>query len=239
MEQTTQIWHMQVSPPDVPGEQQKKVSVSGQLECSICYNTYDNVFKTPKLLACTHTFCLECLSRIMAFSAVDQEGNSGSTRLFCPLCRHPTTLPEEGPPALATSHEVLCKLPSHQQQEEPVWLEGEKLCYKSPSREGGSNAPDNPSAFCICINIGANKPVESPMHTQSRTFGRLSRVSDWKRLVLFIFLMVVLVVVVLWPLHCVFSTGSMRCLQESSSPTPTTTTATPTIAFAKHADSPK
>uniref|UniRef100_A0A3Q3WWP1 RING-type domain-containing protein n=1 Tax=Mola mola TaxID=94237 RepID=A0A3Q3WWP1_MOLML len=162
-------------------------------ECSICYNTYDNVFKTPKLLECTHTFCLECLSRLMAVSGDDQEGNSHTARLSCPFCRHPTTLPEDGPPALTTSHEVLCKLPSHQQQEEPVWLEGEKLCYKTTNEMDSS---DSPSALCICIDIGANKPSDTPAQTP-RNSGRLERLREWKRMVLFITLMVLLIVIML------------------------------------------
>uniref|UniRef100_A0A3P9P516 Ring finger protein 223 n=1 Tax=Poecilia reticulata TaxID=8081 RepID=A0A3P9P516_POERE len=135
---------MQIPGQEVPDELQKKISVASQPECSICYNSYDNVFKTPKLLECTHTFCLECLSRLMAISLTDQDEGAGSTRLSCPFCRHPTMLPEDGPPALATSREVLCKLPSHQQQEEPVWLEGEKLCYKTSRQDALSGAPDTP-----------------------------------------------------------------------------------------------
>ncbi|XP_037627356.1 RING finger protein 223 isoform X1 [Sebastes umbrosus] len=223
MEQPPQIWHMQVAPQNAAGEL-KKVSVMSQPECSICYNTYDNVFKTPKQLDCTHTFCLECLSRLMAISLADQDGTDGSTHLSCPFCRHPTALPEEGPPALTTSHEVLCKLPSHQQQEEPVWLEGEKLCYKSSVHDAGSGAPDSPKAFCICIDIGASKTVDAPIQTQPRTFGLLDRLADWKRMVLFVVLMVLLVVVVLWPLQCVFSTGNMRCMREPVHPSPTTPT---------------
>ncbi|XP_071395110.1 RING finger protein 223 [Centroberyx affinis] len=214
MEQTPQVWHMQVPPREVAVELGKKVSVSSQPECSICYNTYDNVFKTPKLLECTHTFCLECLSRLMAVSLADQEadGDGGGGRLSCPFCRHPTTLPEEGPPALATSREVLCKLPSHQQQEEPVWLEGEKLCYKSPGREAGPGASESPAALCICIDIGASKPGEAPVQTRPRTLGLYDRLTDWKRLMLFIVLMALLVVIVLWPLQCIVTTGNMRCM---------------------------
>ncbi|MEQ2158454.1 hypothetical protein GOODEAATRI_012484 [Goodea atripinnis] len=154
-ESTPQVWHMQIPRQEVPAELQKKISVANQPECSICYNTYDNVFKTPKLLECTHTFCLECLSRLMAVSLTDQEESGGSMRLSCPFCRHLTFLPEDGPPALATSREVLCKLPSHQQQEEPVWLEGEKLCYKSSRQDAVSGVPESPTTFCICIDIGA------------------------------------------------------------------------------------
>lgn len=230
MEQSQQIWHMQAAPQDVAGELQKKVSILSQPECSICYNTYDNVFKTPKLLECTHTFCLECLSRLMVVSQTDQDDNGGSTHLSCPFCRQLTSLSEEGPPALATSREVLCKLPSHQQQEEPVWLEGEKLCYKSSRHNAGLGVPESPTAFCICIDIGASKSVDAPIQTQPQTYGLLDRLADWKRMVLFIVLMVLLVVVVLWPLQCVFSTGNMRCIREPVYPNPTTTT-TPTTTF--------
>ncbi|XP_059189570.1 RING finger protein 223 [Centropristis striata] len=227
-----QVWHMQVDCQDAAGEVKKKVSVTNQPECSICYNTYDNVFKTPKLLECTHTFCLECLSRLMAVSLADRDGNAGSTRLSCPFCRHPTMLPEEGPPALTTSREVLCKLPSHQQREEPVWLEGEKLCYKSSRDDAGSDAPDSPPAFCICIDIGASKVVDPPIQTQPQTYSLMGRLADWKRMVLFVLLMVLLVVVVLWPLQCVFSTGNMRCMRESVHPQPSTTPTT-TTTFSK------
>ncbi|XP_070696139.1 RING finger protein 223 [Pempheris klunzingeri] len=232
MDHSPQIWHMQVAPQDGAEELQKKMSVISQLECSICYNTYDNVFKTPKLLECTHTFCLECLSRLMAISLDDQDVNAGSTRLSCPFCRHLTVLPEEGPPALTTSRDVLCKLPSHQQQEEPVWLDGEKLCYKSSRHDSVSGSPDSPTAFCICIDIGASKTVDPPIQTQPRTFGMLDRLSDWKRMVLFIVLMVLLVAVVLWPLQCVFSTGNMRCIREPIHPDPTSTT-TVTTTFSR------
>uniref|UniRef100_A0A3Q3QDL1 RING-type domain-containing protein n=1 Tax=Monopterus albus TaxID=43700 RepID=A0A3Q3QDL1_MONAL len=154
------------------GEIQKKVSVVSQPECSICYNAFDNVFRTPKLLECTHTFCLECLSRLMAVSVADHDSNGDITHVSCPFCRHLTTLPREGPPALATSREVLCKLPRHH------------------SRQGTNmGAPESPSAFCICIDIGANKNMVAPVLRQPRTFGLLGRISDWKRMMLFIVLL--------------------------------------------------
>nr|XP_019945006.1 PREDICTED: RING finger protein 223-like [Paralichthys olivaceus] len=239
MDQNPQVWHVQVNPQDTGRELQKRVSAMNQPECSICYNTYDNVFKTPKLLECTHTFCLECLSRLMAVSQTEHnsngdgngDGNDDSKRLSCPFCRHPTTLPEEGPPALATSREVLCKLPNHQQQEEPVWLEGEKLCYKTSPNSTGLGTSENPTAFCICIDIGGSKTAGAPVQTRPRSDGVLGRLTDWKRMVLFIALIVLLVVIVLWPLQCVFTTGNMRCMRGNlrPSPSPSTTTAFFTI----------
>lgn len=223
MEQPSQIWHTQASQNS---EQHNRVSVVSQPECSICFNTYDNVFKTPKLLECTHTFCLECLSRLMAISTADHEDTSSTTRLSCPFCRQLTMLSEEGPPALTTSQEVLGKLPHHQQQEESVWLDGERLCYKSVRQDTGSDTPESPAPFCICIDIGANKTADAPIQTPPRTFGWLDWLAEWKRMVLFILLMILLVIIVLWPLQCVFSTGNTRCLQQTMDPNPTTPTTT-------------
>ncbi|XP_053705791.1 RING finger protein 223 [Synchiropus splendidus] len=213
MERPPQIWHM--PPSDQAGELQKKVSIANQPECSICYNSYDNVFKTPKLLDCTHIFCLECLSRLMSVSRA--EGNS-TPLLSCPFCRQPTLLPEAGPPALTTSAEVLCKLPAHQRQEQSVWLDGQKLCSKSTRHNPSTEAPDSPTALCICIDIGVSKSVDSPVETETRTHRATGRFGDWRRVLLFVLLMVLLVVVVLWPLQCVFSTGNMRCTQRPKDP---------------------
>ncbi|CAL8279801.1 unnamed protein product [Boreogadus saida] len=250
MDQPQQVWSTQLdpgpgeagpsdgAPSEGEGDGDSRASVCSQPECSICFNTYDNVFKTPKLLDCTHTFCLECLSRLMAVTgAPDQDQGAGGTgpaspapgagpapgQLSCPFCRQHTTLSELGPPALATSREVLCKLPRHQQHAEPVWLEGEKLCYKSPDPDAG-HAPASSSSFCICIDIGANKAAEAAAAAAAapgggprrRRPGAFERLTDWKRLLVFVLLTLVLVVVVLWPLQCILTTGNMRCKTDSS-----------------------
>ncbi|CAL9702562.1 unnamed protein product [Knipowitschia caucasica] len=219
MDQTPYVWHVPPSSVNEAGPLEKKISTANQPECSICYNSYDNVFKTPKLLDCTHMFCLECLSRLMAVS-VNQGDDGGNTCISCPFCRHPTQLSAAGPPALATSREVLNTLPMHLQQEESVWMDGQKLCYRRSDSTNGE--PDSPTAFCICIDIGGSKSVDIPTQTQTSRVGFLQRVSDWKRMVLFIVMIVLLVAVVLWPLQCVFSTGSMRCVPNDTT-TPTTT----------------
>ncbi|KAG7226863.1 hypothetical protein INR49_022158 [Caranx melampygus] len=222
-----QVWHVPVDPQNMAGEVQKKISVVSQPECSICCYNYDNVFKAPKLLECTHTFCLECLSRLMVVSQADSDG--GQMSLSCPFCRHLTTLPEAGPPALANSPEVLGKLPQHQQQVETVYLEGEKLCYNSSRNSAELGTPDSPTPFCICIDIGASKMVDPPVQRQRTTYSLLGRMSDWKRMLLFIVLMILLIAIVLWPLQCVFSTGNMRCMQERVPSDATTITPTSTV----------
>ncbi|XP_055043583.1 RING finger protein 223 [Misgurnus anguillicaudatus] len=217
MEPVPMVWHTQVVP--VYGDLER---ASSQPECSICFNTYDNVFKTPKQLDCTHTFCLECISRIMATSMDPQ-----NSQISCPFCRHHTTIPKKGPPALTTSQEVLCRLPVHQQREEQVWLDGEKLCYQRPIDKPGTQA------FCICVDIGTNGQglAASPPQTQRR-LGFLERLMDWKRLLLFISLMVLLMVIILWPLQCIVTTGTMRCTPQVPRPSTTTVSTTTTTTMA-------
>lgn len=175
-------------------------------ECSICFCAYDNTFKTPKLLDCTHTFCLECLARFVAISP-EQKG----TLITCPLCRRPTSVPEHGPPDLVTSQEVLGQLPRDKQEVENVFLDGQKLCYSNPT------VPD-----CICINIGGNKQEESEGSEETRQ-GRGSRLlrflglrCNWKRLLLLVIVVLVVLFVILWPLQCLSIRGSLKeCLSEA------------------------
>ncbi|XP_061841377.1 RING finger protein 223 [Nerophis lumbriciformis] len=213
-----EVWHTQTR--------------GSQLECPICYSAYDNMFKTPKLLSCAHTFCLECLSRLLAISPADNQATAPSDAgadVFCPLCRQSTTLSEGGPPSLPTDQDTLHQLPHHQQREEPVWLDGDKLCYKSCGPTSDSVAP---SALCVCIDIGATAAkagVSAPARSSPRRTGPLGRLSDWRRMALFVALMVLLVLVVLWPLQCAFSTGNLRC---SDAMAPNRTVATPTTLAA-------
>lgn len=61
----------------------KKMSLSTEFNCSICYEPYD----TPKALPCLHTFCQRC---------IDQFSNSGT--ICCPECHSVHTVPFAGFP---------------------------------------------------------------------------------------------------------------------------------------------
>lgn len=74
-------------------------------ECAVCFCSYDNIFKTPKLLACGHTFCLECLARINVTSPELKT-------LSCPVCRELTELPHgQDLPRLGNNQDIIGKLP--------------------------------------------------------------------------------------------------------------------------------
>lgn len=78
--------------------------------CAICLCAYDNAFKTPKLLSCRHTFCLECLARINVTSPKLEV-------LSCPVCRKPTPLPRsQDLPGLQDNQDVLRQLPPDRQR---------------------------------------------------------------------------------------------------------------------------
>lgn len=85
------------SPDDLP-----------ELECAVCFSQFNNVFNTPKVLQCGHTFCLECLARINIKSSQPES-------LQCPLCRAYTPLPNFGLPKLDTDVVVLSCLPEAMQ----------------------------------------------------------------------------------------------------------------------------
>ncbi|XP_029306974.1 E3 ubiquitin-protein ligase RNF183 [Cottoperca gobio] len=79
-------------------------------ECAVCFCSYDNIFKTPKLLACGHTFCLECLARINVISP-------RLKTLCCPVCRELTELPHgQDLPRLGNNEDIIGKLPPDMQR---------------------------------------------------------------------------------------------------------------------------
>ncbi|CAH1977055.1 unnamed protein product [Acanthoscelides obtectus] len=83
------------------------------LTCGTCLCMYDGQEHTPKLLQCSHTVCLHCLTRI----AASQTRDTGSFR--CPICRELITIPRGGVSALPPSFLVnqLLDLMSRQRRE--------------------------------------------------------------------------------------------------------------------------
>lgn len=99
-----------------------------ETECPVCFCSYDNVFKTPKLLSCGHTFCLECLARINVTS-------SEVKSLPCPVCRELTELPHgQDLPRLGNNQDIIGKLPPEMQRALSVRFQRSKgkLVLKSP-----------------------------------------------------------------------------------------------------------
>ncbi|XP_029433954.1 RING finger protein 223-like [Rhinatrema bivittatum] len=206
---SSEVWHTGAVAADPQGTEPR----DPQPECSICFSTYDNVFKTPKRLQCSHTFCLECVARLVAALPPDQ----ASDQVPCPFCRQPTCIPQQGAPALQTSQEMLSTLPTHLQHEEPVWIEGNKLCYKQHAESDPSMAE-----MCICVDIGLSKadsPSPAPEQRRTGLRGFCCGCNDWKRILLISVMLLILFCILLWPVQCVLKTGNLRCF---TAPNPTT-----------------
>ncbi|XP_064111136.1 uncharacterized protein LOC135218628 isoform X2 [Macrobrachium nipponense] len=68
------------------------------LECPVCFESYDNAGKTPKMMPCLHTICVSCILDLISGNARNTTAEyqtkdskepvipSGKT-LMCPLCR--------------------------------------------------------------------------------------------------------------------------------------------------------
>ncbi|KAM4537571.1 uncharacterized protein PAE49_021861 [Odontesthes bonariensis] len=66
-----------------------------ELECGICYQTYNAGRRCPRELHCKHSFCESCL-RALTRPLAPGEAHPGADRLIdCPLCRHSTFLSGE------------------------------------------------------------------------------------------------------------------------------------------------
>ncbi|XP_070125436.1 RING finger protein 228 [Equus przewalskii] len=95
------------------GARSATVTVSGlppleDYECKICYNYFDADRRAPKLLACLHTFCQECLSQLQLRAAAAAAAATAAPErplrpppwhgppgaIACPVCRHRTPLPD-------------------------------------------------------------------------------------------------------------------------------------------------
>ncbi|KAF2354827.1 Zinc finger RING-type [Trinorchestia longiramus] len=84
------------------------------LTCGTCLCSYDGAEHTPKLLPCSHTVCLHCLSRIVASPSPRDDG-----AFRCPICRENIRIPSGGVAALPPSFLVnqLLDLMSTQRRE--------------------------------------------------------------------------------------------------------------------------
>lgn len=128
--------------------EQNPADEAEDLECAVCFCSYDNVFKTPKLLACGHTFCLECLARI---NVTSEEIKT----LSCPVCRVLTELPHgRDLPRLGNNQDIIGRLPADMQRALSVRFKRSKgkLMLKHPP------ASSKPSA----LSFPMKKPNPPP-----------------------------------------------------------------------------
>uniref|UniRef100_A0A8C6TE51 Si:ch73-335l21.4 n=1 Tax=Neogobius melanostomus TaxID=47308 RepID=A0A8C6TE51_9GOBI len=67
-----------------------------ELECAICYLTYNAGRRCPRELQCKHTFCESCLLALSRALALTDAHHGPDRAIVCPLCRHITSISAEG-----------------------------------------------------------------------------------------------------------------------------------------------
>ncbi|KAM4665000.1 E3 ubiquitin-protein ligase RNF183-like [Discoglossus pictus] len=169
-----------------------------EYDCPVCWNPYNNTFRTPKLLDCHHVFCMECLARL---SLVTQLRN----RLQCPLCRQTTTIPaNQTITDLATHTAILSQLKPESHQDGPRHYSMDNLKLPFFHRP--------PSVYTLNVGVesgafynGYQDQVQTPLTTipSDDSFGQCLRNPQFR---MFTYLMLTMLVVSLLLIFSVFWT---------------------------------
>lgn len=65
-----------------------------ELECGVCYRTYNAGRRCPRELRCKHSFCESCLRALSRPLGRDEARLGADRSIACPLCRHATFIPQ-------------------------------------------------------------------------------------------------------------------------------------------------
>ncbi|XP_030285466.1 RING finger protein 227 [Sparus aurata] len=67
-----------------------------ELECGICYRTFNGGRRCPRELQCKHSFCESCLLALSRPQGPGEARLGADASIVCPLCRHTTSISGEG-----------------------------------------------------------------------------------------------------------------------------------------------
>lgn len=66
-----------------------------EIECGVCYRSYNTGQRCPRELQCQHSFCESCLLALARPMESDGEPRGPDCSIICPLCRHTTSISME------------------------------------------------------------------------------------------------------------------------------------------------
>lgn len=82
-----------------------------ELECGICYRSYNTGRRCPRELQCKHSFCERCLVTLSQSSVCEVESTKECSpqdkTIVCPLCRYPTPVSGKVRAALRVDEGIL------------------------------------------------------------------------------------------------------------------------------------
>lgn len=159
----------QAEPSQPDNKEEGANSEPSSLDCVICFTRYDRIFKVPKRLSCSHTFCLECLARI----SVSSENVNAIT---CPVCRALTSLPSrKGLPGLPTHSDLLEQLSAAPVPLGSVRFDRRRgLLYLPGGRKGAANVRAKPGASLNTVSLSIDVGRPAP-----RGPGQMLTLSGW------------------------------------------------------------
>uniref|UniRef100_A0A3Q0SNI4 Si:ch73-335l21.4 n=1 Tax=Amphilophus citrinellus TaxID=61819 RepID=A0A3Q0SNI4_AMPCI len=67
-----------------------------ELECGVCYQTYNAGRRCPRELQCKHSFCESCLLALSRPLGPGEAHLEAGRLIVCPLCRHITSISDQG-----------------------------------------------------------------------------------------------------------------------------------------------
>ncbi|KAK8389905.1 hypothetical protein O3P69_012833 [Scylla paramamosain] len=156
------------------------------LTCGTCLCSFDGGEHTPKLLHCSHTVCLHCLSRIVASHARED----GTFR--CPICRESIRIPSGGVAALPPSflvnqlldlmsrqrREVIPKCSTHANQE-LLFCESCDLVFCTQCSNGShQGSPASYQHTVIPLSIAIKRMSEILCYKANECYSKLNEASD-------------------------------------------------------------
>ncbi|NXG08598.1 TRI59 protein, partial [Sakesphorus luctuosus] len=134
-----------------------------ELTCAVCCG----IFRDPRVLPCSHTFCRECLQGVLQLSPL--------SRLRCPSCRAVLDLPAPTAlQALPTSFALRAVIEKWQQREEP---RAEGTCPEHPRQPLNIYCLLDRQGVCgLCLTSGRHRghPIADPQRAAGRLRGQLT-----------------------------------------------------------------
>ncbi|XP_041730143.2 E3 ubiquitin-protein ligase RNF182 [Coregonus clupeaformis] len=118
--------------------------VKEELECKICYQSYNARSRRPKILDCLHRVCARCLNKILDLGDV-------LGCISCPFCRHETEVSEYEVSGLPDDSKIMSCLAVRDKSWSSDHSKEVVLTPKSLSSTSSSTSHD--SSNCLVITI--------------------------------------------------------------------------------------